>query len=258
MTRRIAAVLVALLLIGSAASAQLPSTVTSKEIPASAPIASANKVDGLELPPDQIVAPDEGFINITAKCKGSVKWLVISTVKVKFVTNDATNSIIVSVPTASGTLVNVFAIGMVDGKPTEFVKTSIQVAGTSTQAQDPTQTIPTVPAQPIFPTNPAVATAAKFHLTFIVDMNNAAPELATLLNSDVLRKAVSDKGGFLRIYDKTSPIIAQKKLDGLVQRVNGGPTMIMQSAGGNVLNADQLFIPKTDREVISLINKYVK
>lgn len=251
MIRTIAASLIALLLMGATVSAQdRPKGPVEK-----APIASINQVEGISLPADQVVAPDEGFVNIAATCKGTVKWLVISSVKVKYVTNDATNSIIVSVPTTSGTVVSVFAVGLVDGKMTEFVRTVIQVNGTP---PGPTPPGPTPPGPtPPGPTPPGPV-GGKFHLTFVVDMNNATPELAALLNSQTLRKTISDKGGFLRIYDKTSPIVAQKKLDGLVTKAGGGPTMILQAPDGNVLNGTELTIPRTDAEVVAIINKYVR
>ncbi len=247
MMKRIAAGLLALLLMGATVLGQEGPPVPP---PISAPAASANKVDGLELPPDQVVAPDEGFVNIVAKCKGTVKWLVISNVKVKYVTNDATNSIIVSVPNAPGTLVTVFAVAQVDNKLTEFVRTAIQVAGNAPPGPGPNPPGPNPPG-------PAPI-AGKFHLTFVVDMNNASPELAALLNSAALRKTVTDKGGFLRIYDKSNPVVAQKKLDVLVQKAGGGPTMVLQSPTGQVFNADSLLVPRTDQEVIAIINKYVR
>lgn len=241
MIKRIAACFIVMLFMGATVSAQEP----PRDPPAiSAPVASANKVDGIELPADQVVAPDEGFVNIAAKCKGTVKWLVISNVKVKYVSNDSTNSIIVSVPTTAGTLVTIFAVGLVDGKMTEFARTAIQVGGVN----------PNPNPNP----NPPLPVAGKFHLTFVVDMDNASPELAALLNSAALRKAVTDKGGFMRIYDKRNPVVAQKKLDGLVQKTGGGPTIILQSADGTVLNSTELAVPRTDTEVIAILNKYVR
>lgn len=247
MIKRIAAGLMAglfaLVLMGATVSAQ-----DGPPSPPAAPIASANKATGIELTPDQTVAPDEGFVNITATCKGSVKWLVISSVKVKYVSNDSTNSIIVSVPTQAGTVVTVFAVGLVDGKMTEFVRTTIQVAGNGPNPPGPNPPGP----------NPPAPVAGKFHLTFVVDMNNATPELAAMLNSATLRKAVSDKGGFMRIYDKSSPVVAAKKLDGLVTKNGGGPTMILQSQAGAVLNPTELLVPRTDADVITVLNRYVK
>ena len=246
MIKRIAACFLALLLMGATVVAQ-------EEVPPGppigAPVASANKVDGLELPPDQVVAPDEGFVNIAAKCKGPVKWLVISNVKVKYVTNDAANSIIVSVPPTAGTLVTIFAVGVVDNKMTEFVRTAIQVQGAAPGPGPGPGPGPTPGPAPV---------SGKFHLTFVVDMNNPTPELATLLNSAALRKAVGDKGGYMRIYDKGSPVVAQRKLDGLVAKAGGGPTMILQSQAGAVLNPTELLVPRSDAEIIAIINKYVR
>lgn len=254
MMKRIAAGLLALLLMGGTMVAQdVPSGPGAPATGLAAPAASANKVDGLELPADQVVAADEGFVNIAAKCKGQVKWLVISNVKVKYITNDATNSIIVSVPPTPGTLVTVFAVGQVDNKMTEFVRTAVQVGGVA-PGPGPNPPGPNPPG----PNPPAPVVNGKFHLTFVVDMNNATPDLAALLNSAALRKTVSDKGGFMRIYDKTSPVVAQKKLDGLVTKNGGNATMILQTADGAVVNSDALAVPTKDTDVIATINKYVR
>ena len=248
MMKKLAAGLITLLLMSANFTAQEVKTVP---ILLTAPtlLTAANKVDGIELPADQIVTPDEGFVAITAKCKGSIKWLVISNVKVKFVTIDATNSIIVSVPITSGDLVTLFAIGLVDGKNTEFAKTTIQVSGDPTPTPAPTP----IPPPPTPPTPTPIS--GKFHLTMIVDMNAATPDLAALLNNVSLRKTIADRGGFLRIYDKSSPIIVQKKLEKLIQN---GSTIILQSADGTVLNETALSLPKTDIEVMALINRYVR
>ncbi len=199
--------------------------------------AAASKVDGLELPPDQNVGLDEGFVNIQAKCKGEVKWLVISASKIKYITLPQ-NTIIVSVPPQAGLSINVFAVGVVDGKLTEFARTTITTTGSGPgPGPGPGPTPVTGP----------------LHVTFVVDLNNVTPELAVVLNSQTLRQSITSKGNFFRLYDLKSPVVAQKKLDSVVQRVGGSAVMVIQRNDGHVLVAQA--IPRTEAEVITVINQ---
>lgn len=84
-----------------------------------------NKVLNLELPPNQEVKPDEGFVLIKAECKGIVKWLVISQKPVKYIANEQNNTLIVGVPHSGS--VTVFAVGLCENKMTEFAKTVVSV-----------------------------------------------------------------------------------------------------------------------------------
>lgn len=84
-----------------------------------------NKVEGLELPSPIMVNPTDGFVTVEAKCKGTVKWLLISDNKVKYLENSKENTVVVGIPSSGD--VNVFAIGLVDGKMTEFAVTKISV-----------------------------------------------------------------------------------------------------------------------------------
>jgi len=71
------------------------------------------------------VKASDGFVIIDAKCNGTVKWLLVSDTKVKYVEYSNQNSVIVSVPTKGD--VSVFAIGQVDGKMTDFAVTKISL-----------------------------------------------------------------------------------------------------------------------------------
>lgn len=99
------------------------------------------KVTGLELTPPMVVKGNEGFVIVDAKCKGTVKWLLVSDTKVKYVEYGNQNSIIVAVPTKGD--VNIFAIGQADGKMTDFAVTKISLQPT------PPKSIPVKPEPPI-------------------------------------------------------------------------------------------------------------
>ena len=235
--------LAALLGLGLCASPALSQTPVPPQPPV--PAADGTAVVGLELPPDQNVAFDEGFVTVQAKCKGEVKWLVISTNKVKYVTVAQTNSIIISVPPQGG-VINVFAVGNVDGKMTEFARTNINIG--NAPGPNPGPVNPPNPNP-----NPPAPVVTKLHLTFLVDMNNTTPEMAKLLNSESLRKGINQKGHWFRLYDIKSDIVAQKKLDGVVQRVGGNNVLIVQGDDGRVLSATT--IPATEQEVLAIIQK---
>lgn len=205
-----------------------------------APLSAATKVDGLELPADQTINYDEGFVNLQAKCSGEVKWLVISSVKVKYVTVPQ-NSIIISIPTQPGITVSVFAVGLVGGKMTEFAKTNITVSGNTPPGPGPAP-------------NPPVPATGPLHFTFLVDMNNTTPELAQIINSQNVRQAIT-KGGYFRLYDLKSPIVQQKKLDSVVQKVGGNAILVVQRNDGVVVTSQT--IPKTEAEIIQLVNRLI-
>ena len=86
---------------------------------------ASNKVLNLELPPNQEVKHDEGFVLIKAECKGLVKWLVICPKPVKYIAYEQNNTLIVGVPQSGS--VTVFAVGLFENKMTEFAKTVITV-----------------------------------------------------------------------------------------------------------------------------------
>ena len=137
----------------------------------------SNKVEGLEIPPDTEVSPDEGFVALQATAKGSVKWLVISQSKVKFLTNDAANTIIISVPQNGS--INVFAVALVENKLTDFAKTTITVKGNNVDPK---------PNPNIDPKPDPKPSNLPLHVTFVFDVNENTPDIAALLNSQDLRK----------------------------------------------------------------------
>ena len=198
-------------------------------------LTTANKVDGLEIPADMTVKNDEGFITLQAKTKGDVKWLVISATKIKYVTIPQDNSIIISIPVNGGTI-TVFAISLVDGKMTEFARTNVSIV---------------VNGQNNNPPKPGPA-AGPLHITFIVDLNSTTPALAQILNSQSLRTYITSKGSYFRMYDSNSPILQQKKLDGVAKKVGGPAIMVIQRNDGYVLDARP--VPSTEAEIINLIN----
>jgi hypothetical protein len=201
--------------------------------------AQAWVVEGLQLPADQKVNWDEGFITIQAQCKGEVKWLPISEAKIKFIALPG-NSIIVSVPPQGGT-VTLFAVGVIDGKATEFARTNIVVNAPGPQPGPSPQPQPQ-------PTN-------AYHVTFLTDLNKATPQVAAVLNSPTLAQSIRAKGAIPHIYDLRDPIVAQKNLSSVVQKVGGNAVMVIQRPDGTVVRAS--VIPATEQDVLQAVSSAV-
>lgn len=100
-------------------------SVVAAENPAPTPQNLPSKVENLTLPANFEVKPDEGFTVIKAECKGSVKWLVISQKPVKYISIDTANTLILGIPSTGS--INVFAVGLCDGKQTDFAQTVVTV-----------------------------------------------------------------------------------------------------------------------------------
>lgn len=217
------------------------------QLPKDAPVVPTNnknnKVEGLEIPADMEVNPDEGFVALQANAKGSVKWLVISQSKVKFLTNDTANTIIISVPQTGQ--INVFAVALVENKLTDFAKTTITVKGTNVDPKPDPRPDPKPDPKP---------SNLPLHVTFVFDVNENTPDIANVLNSQELRKIVSDNKSFLRVYDVNSDVVKNKKLDSILPKVGTNNMMVIQESDGTLLYASP--IPKNDKEAIDVIKKY--
>ena len=236
--------LCSVLLLGliSPALSQNPPSVT---VPTVTPLmAAGNKLDGLELPADQTVKNDEGFITIQAKCKGEVKWLVVSAIKIKYFTLPQGNTIVISIPPQGG-LINIFAVGLVDGKLTDFARTNITITGGGN--------VPIPPGPNPGPNPPGPVAGAPFHVTFVADLNNSTPELAQILNSQKIRETIISKNAYYRLYDANSPVLKEKGLDKVVQKWGGIPIMIVQDNGGNI-KGQPTRVPRTEAEVLQYLN----
>lgn len=224
------------------------------------PMHSLASVTGLELPPDQTVSFDEGFINIKAKCTGEVKWLVISPVKIKYVAIPD-NEIIVSVPPIKGTNVTIFAVGVVNGKLTEFARTNITVDGglpappVPPTPPGPPQPPTPPPAPPTPPVPPAPIPKGPLHVTFLADFDTMTPELALVLNSQNVMNFIKSKESFPRVYDYKNPTLVQKKLDQVIAKVGGSSVLVIQDNNGSVILSQA--VPRTEVDTLTLLRRYL-
>jgi hypothetical protein len=237
-------ILLSLLILVFAASPVPAADSAPSEPPQPALAASSNKVDGLELPADQTVKNDEGFVTIQATTTGEVKWLVISAVKIKYFALPQ-NSIIVSIPPQGGSI-TVFAVALVGGKLTEFTKTNITVANPN-------------PVTPPGPPGPAVG--GPYHVSMIVDLTAVTPELAVVLNSQKVLETITSKNGFYRRFDIKSPTnlqtLKEKGLDIVLQKEGGAPLLVIQNSDGSIATKP-VKIPTTEAGVLQVINSVLK
>jgi len=209
------------------------------------PVASiTNKVEGLELPDPITVDSNEGFLLVQAKTKGQVKWFVICSNKVKYVANEAANSLIVSVPQSGS--INIFAIALVDGKLTDFVRTDVTVKSVKPDPINPTPVDPEIVPEKV---------TEGLHVTFLLDYNESSPDLASVLNSKEIREEITKTKSFFKVYDVNSPVVKEKKMDTLLKKT-GNTLFVVQKNDGTVLYYSA--IPKTDKEVIAILNKITK
>jgi len=217
-------------------------------IPQSPVYSITNKVEGLELPEPITVDSSEGFLVVQAKSKGTVKWFVVGNSKVKYVSNDAGNSLIVSVPQSGS--VNVFAIALVDGKLTDFARTDITVKGVK---PDPVKPDPT---DPVDPDVVIEKVPEGLHVTFLTDYNESTPDIAAVLNSKDIRDIILKTKSFYKVYDVNSLVVKQKKMDTLLKKLSSNNLFVVQKTDGTVLYYSS--IPKTEVEVIKVLNKITK
>jgi hypothetical protein len=176
--------------------------------------AAQNEVTGLKLPAPQTVNYDEGFVSLSADCKGTVKWLVLSTsAKVKFKVNPSTpNDIDIAVPPYESTI-TVFCVGVIEGKMTEFARTDVTIKGPAPPGPGPAP-------------NPTPSDVkGPFHLSVIEDPAKRTNEIKAVIESADMRDKLKAKQVTVRIYTATDPVLAQKKFDAVLQKY-GAPVMI--------------------------------
>lgn len=184
------------------------------------------KVEGLELPADREVKPDQGYVFVTAKTTATkVRWLLLGNYPDPSGNRITETRLLVQVPPKDGAVIVVYAVGLVGQALTPFARTTITVRGT----------LPTPPGPAPAPTpgpapTPAPASAPR-HATVVLDLNAVDNATASVLNSRTLREWLEARKIPFRIYDVTAPEVAQRKLTPHLKQANGksAPTLIVQT-----------------------------
>lgn len=206
---------------------------------------SPNEVAGLKLPADQEVDYDAQFITVQAECKGTVKWLVLSTEdKVKYKVGSNTTEIDIGIPPHEGSI-SVFAIGVVDGKATDFARMEIIIKGPAPPdpKPDPKPT-PTPVSKVVLP----------LHLSIVEDANKRTPAIRAIIEDPAFRAALKAKQVNFWLYTPTSKEVTDKGFAASVQKY-GVPTMILQDSTGVGLSIGPL--PATQADILNLIQPFL-
>lgn len=221
------------------------------QVPSPSPAVKTNEVSGLSLPANQTVNFDEGFVSLHATTAGTVKWLVLSTShRVKYKVNPATpNDIDVAIPPYAGS-VTVFAIAVVNGQLTDYVRTDIRINGPPEPAPTPPTPNPPTPNPP----TPTPAISLPLHLSFIEDPTKRTDAIKGVIESTALRTQLSSKNIQVRQYTINDPVVAQKNFSAILQKY-GAPLMILQDNTGRALVISAL--PPDAPTLLKLISPYI-
>lgn len=239
--------------------------------PAPAPAPAEDPSPGIELPAEQTVRGDEGFVTIEAKTDATaLRWIIFGTGKLKYVELD--HSVIISVPPAGGTI-QVYAVGLVGGKLTPAAHTVITVTGARpppgpAPGPEPGPTPPPPgpgPTPTPTPTPPAPApVAGKLHVTVVLDYDRVTPAEGRLVNSPTLRAAVAAEDAELHLYPSTATAMQPPEgapggvkggrgLGPFVTAAGGPPAVILQNAAGKVLAREHL--PADEAAFLALVRR---
>lgn len=103
--------------------------------------------------------------------------------------------------------------------------------------------------------DPKPPTSQKLHVTVIYDSTSADVKAAELLRSVTLRKVLDQAGHKLRLYDRSSQVLVDRKLKGRADAA-GYPCIIIQSNDGKVWPDDKAQkLPATEADLLALVKK---
>lgn len=213
---------------------------------------SGNESTGIKLPANAEYSTKEQFVDVRADCPGLVKWLVITTApdnvknpeRVKFV-DRGSNLISVGVP-QHPVVISIYAVGTVNGKLTDFVRTDLTIVDNGSVRPPPDTVDPVTP-----PPGP-------IYVTIIDDPNNRTPELAAILNSPTIATALPATTYRLLLLSRNSSAVASKGFDKAIttataQHGQQPAWLIVQDKSGRVLLGGAVPVPKTEDELVKLV-----
>jgi hypothetical protein len=230
---------------------------------------SPNAVEGLSLPPDQTVDPDEGLITVGAKTAATkVRWLVVCARPVRSVEYDEKKAVVVSVPQpkpGEDVVIQVFAVALLKDELTGFARTTITVKAPRAPPAPKPEPTPDPGPKPTPTPAPGPPVAGKLHVTAILDYDAMTPAQAALVNSPTLRKALEAGGDFWRVYPATADAVKTLKFDQYVKAGGGVPALLVQQdRTGLVLTRNAkgeraaVPLPATEADLLSLVSRIHK
>jgi hypothetical protein len=87
----------------------------------------------------------------------------------------------------------------------------------------------------------------------VTDQDADSVAVATALASKEFRDEAARLGFKFRLYDKSSPVIAQKNLSGYVAKAGGAPALVFQNQDGEVVSSVKC--PETGAALVELLRK---
>jgi hypothetical protein len=186
-----------------------------------------NKVKDLELPANAEIDAAKRAHTVEGKCQGLIKWFVTSDTKTKYTINETKNSITINLPPTGN--VHVIAIGIIEGKPTEFATTKITVKGEEKK-------LPLVEKKP--PT-----------LYLFVDFKTISEKNLNLFDTLYQNKKIN-----FVCNDLSSPMLTQSKFSELYQQINSNSLLVVEDENGKIILWQT--VPNNDQELLEIVKRY--
>ena len=190
-------------------------------------VAAQNKVKDLELPPSVELDASKKTHTIEGKCQGVIKWLVASDIKTKYTIEENKNTITIQLPSSGS--VDVIAIGIIEGRPTEFATTKIRVKGEDKK-------LPLVEKKP--PT-----------IYAFVDFKTLSDKKLNLFDTIYQNKKIN-----FVCNDLSSPLLTQPKFRELYQEVSGNSLLVVEDDSGKIILSQT--VPSNDQELLEIVKRY--
>jgi hypothetical protein len=203
----------------------------AQDVPAPAK-AGPHAVEGLVLPEASEISYTEGFVDLQAQTKGTVKWLVLSTsTKVKFrVRESLPNEITIAVPPFEAAI-TVFAIAVVDGKQTEFARTDLVIKGPTNPLPPPGPGPPDPKPGPLTP---------PFYLSIVEDPATRTPGINSIVGDAELRESLKTKQVKMRVFSAGNAADLKRFNFDEAVKAKGVPLMILQDKTGKGVAVERL------------------
>lgn len=222
------------------------------------PVALSNEATGIKLPNNFTKTVADQYVDVQADCKGQVSWLITSATITPKYTDRGNNTVTVGIPNTPA-VITVYAIGLVDGKLTTFVRTDITVMAADPNVQPQPPPAPTPGPTPGPAPNPPVAGGTPYHVSIVEDASKRTPELAQILDSPTINNKLAPPDYKLYDLPLNSDLVKAKglaaKIDAaqkshpewaavtawvVVQRSNGVVTLVVP-------------VPKTENELVTAV-----
>ena len=186
-----------------------------------------NKVADLELPPNTVVEASKKTITVDGKCQGLIKWLVTSDIPTKYTVNESKNSVTINLPESGN--INVIALGIINGKATDFAITNIKIKGEDKKLP--------------------IVEKTQSSVYVFADIKNISQEKLNLFDTLYQNKNIK----FL-LNDLSSPLLLQTKYSEIYQSLNQKSLLLVEDSTGKIIYAQPL--PQDTQSILEILKQY--